>query len=70
MQVGEAEEVDRFVREAVEWAGEDGIYGVVNNAGVAQAGILASFPNVESEKILASICWARSRWRARVSQHL
>ena len=51
-EVGEAEQVDAFVRAAGDWAGDDGIYGVVNNAGVAQAGILASFPNVESEKIL------------------
>jgi 3-oxoacyl-[acyl-carrier protein] reductase len=48
--VGEAEQVDRFVREAVAWAG--GLYGLVNNAGIAQAGILASFPNVESERII------------------
>lgn len=50
--VGETAEVDRFVKAAVEWAQEDGLYGVVNNAGIAQAGILASFPNVESERIL------------------
>src|SRR5690606_20385124 len=51
-QVGEAEQVDAFVRSTVAWAGDDGLYGLVNNAGIAQAGILASFPNVESEKIL------------------
>lgn len=51
-QVGEAEQVERFVGDAVSWAGDDGVYGVVNNAGIAQAGILASFPNIESEKIL------------------
>ena len=51
-EVGESDQVDSFVRAAAEWAGDDGIYGVVNNAGVARAGILASFPNVESEKIL------------------
>lgn len=51
-QVGEAAEVDAFVRAAVAWAGADGLWGLVNNAGVAQTGILASFPNAESEKIL------------------
>lgn len=50
--VGEDEEVDRFVRHAIEWAGDDGIYGVVNNAGIAQAGVISSFPNAESEKII------------------
>lgn len=51
-EIGEAEQVDRFVRAAVQWAAEDGLYGVINNAGIAQAGILTSFPNLESEKIL------------------
>lgn len=51
-EVGEADQVDRFVNDAVGWAGEDGLYGLVNNAGVAQTGILASFPNAESEKII------------------
>lgn len=48
--VGEADQVDRFIESAVAWAG--GLYGLVNNAGVAQAGILASFPNVESERVI------------------
>lgn len=51
-EIGEAEQVDRFVRAAVAWAGADGLYGLINNAGIAKAGILASFPNVDSEKIL------------------
>lgn len=51
-EVGEADQVDRFVRSAVEWAGEHGLFGLINNAGVAQAGILASFPNRESDRIL------------------
>ena len=42
----------RFVRASAEWAGEDGIYGLINNAGVAKAGILATFPDVESERII------------------
>jgi 3-oxoacyl-[acyl-carrier protein] reductase len=45
-----AEQVDAFVDAAVTWAG--GLWGLVNNAGVAQAGILASFPNVESERVI------------------
>ncbi|HRE43109.1 MAG TPA: SDR family oxidoreductase [Terricaulis sp.] len=51
-QVGQADEVDAFVDAAVAWAGEDGLWGAVNNAGVAQTGILASFPNRETEKII------------------
>ncbi len=51
-EVGEADQVDAFVDAAVEWAGEFGLWGVVNNAGIAQTGILASFPNRETEKLL------------------
>jgi 3-oxoacyl-[acyl-carrier protein] reductase len=69
-QVGEAEEVDGFVRDAVTWAGEDGIYGVINNAGIAQAGILASFPNVESEKILKINLLGAIQTARAVSQYL
>lgn len=49
-EVGDPDQVDRFVRDAVAWAGS--LYGVVNNAGIARAGILTSFPNIESERIL------------------
>ncbi len=51
-EVGNGDQVDAFVKAAVEWAGSDGLYGLVNNAGIAQAGILSSFPNAETEKIL------------------
>jgi 3-oxoacyl-[acyl-carrier protein] reductase len=51
-EIGVATEVDRFVKEAVAWSGDDGLYGLVNNAAIAMAGILATFPNIESERIL------------------
>lgn len=51
-EVGDPHEANRFVSEAAAWAGDDGIYGLVNNAGIAQAGILSSFPNIESEKMI------------------
>lgn len=50
--VGEGDQVEAFIHAAVAWAGGDGLYGLVNNAGIAQAGILASFPTVDVEKIL------------------
>lgn len=50
--VGESDEVDRFIAAANDQAGDDRLWGLVNNAGIAQAGILASFPNAETEKIL------------------
>jgi 3-oxoacyl-[acyl-carrier protein] reductase len=69
-KVGEADEVENFVREAVAWAGDDGVWGLVNNAGVAQAGILASFPNVETEKILRINLFGAIQAARAVSQFL
>jgi 3-oxoacyl-[acyl-carrier protein] reductase len=69
-EAGEADQVDTFVREAVQWAGSDGIYGLINNAGIAQAGILASFPNVESEKILKINLLGAIQFARAVSQYL
>src|SRR5262245_7811431 len=43
-EVGVGVEVDRFVKDAVTWAGDDKLYGLVNNAAIAMAGILATFP--------------------------
>lgn len=51
-RIGVAEDVDRFVKDAVTRAGDAGLYALVNNAALAMAGILATFPNVESERIL------------------
>lgn len=51
-EVGKGDEVDRFVRAAGEWAGVGGLYGLVNNAGIAMAGILATFPLVDIERVL------------------
>ena len=49
--IGEADEVERFIGESITQAAGQ-LYGVINNAAIARAGVLASFPNVESEKIL------------------
>lgn len=48
--VGEAMEVDRFVQDAAEWAG--GLYGLINNAGIAREGILATFPYAAIDQIV------------------
>jgi 3-oxoacyl-[acyl-carrier protein] reductase len=47
-----AEQVDQFVREAHTWAGEDGLYGLVNNAALATVGILAALPRIDAERVL------------------
>jgi 3-oxoacyl-[acyl-carrier protein] reductase len=50
--VADSDQVAAFVADAVRRAGDDPLYGLVNNAGVAQAGILATFPDVESANLL------------------
>jgi 3-oxoacyl-[acyl-carrier protein] reductase len=50
--IGVEGQADGFVKDAVSWAGNDGLYGLVNNAGIAMAGILATFPNIDAERIL------------------
>lgn len=47
----ESDQVDRFVDEAVA-RGANEIYGLINNAGIARTGILATFPNVDTDAIL------------------
>lgn len=69
-EVGIAEEANRFVADALAWAGEDGIYGLINNAGVAQAGILTSFPNVESERLIQVNLLGAIHFARAVSQHM
>jgi 3-oxoacyl-[acyl-carrier protein] reductase len=51
-RVGVAQDDDAFFAAAETWAGADGIWGLINNAGVAAEGILATFPNAESERII------------------
>lgn len=50
--VGEARDDDAFFSAVEGWAGADGIWGLVNNATVSGEGILATFPNVDSEHII------------------
>ena len=51
-QVGQ-DDAEPFVEAAARWAEERGFfYGLVNNAGIAREGVLATFPVVEIERIL------------------
>jgi 3-oxoacyl-[acyl-carrier protein] reductase len=51
-RIGE-DDPETFVSGAVEWAGHDGLWGLVNNAAIAGEGVLATFPMAEAERILA-----------------
>jgi 3-oxoacyl-[acyl-carrier protein] reductase len=50
--IGDRDEEEKFFREFLKWSGRQDFYALVNNAGVVKEGILASFPNIESERIL------------------
>ncbi len=51
-EIGRADDEAAFFAAAEGWAGERMIYGMINNAGVARDGVLATFPNVDSEQII------------------
>src|SRR5664280_1552046 len=51
-EVGNEPSEDKYFHEFMGWSGKEGFYGLVNNAGIAKEGILATFPNVESARIL------------------
>lgn len=51
-EIGDVEQTQSLVKVACAWAGEAPLWGIVNNAGIAKEGILASFPNVDSDEIL------------------
>ncbi len=51
-RVGQEAEEEEFMSAALEWAGERKLYGLINNAGIAGDGILATFPKVDIEEII------------------
>jgi 3-oxoacyl-[acyl-carrier protein] reductase len=50
--VNDAEQVTAFVNAAVEQARATGVYALINNAGVAGEGILATFPTKDADRII------------------
>jgi len=50
--VGDAASEAGFFEAFSAWAGDGAFYGLVNNAAIAGEGILATFPNVDSERII------------------
>ncbi|WP_413736078.1 SDR family NAD(P)-dependent oxidoreductase [Shewanella sp. BJSY2023SW005] len=51
-EIGNPEHTSWFVKEACAWAGDSSLWGLVNNAGIAKEGVLATFPNIESDTLL------------------
>ncbi len=50
--LGDESEEEQFFRGFLDWSGKSSYYGLVNNAGIAGEGILATFPNVETGHII------------------
>jgi 3-oxoacyl-[acyl-carrier protein] reductase len=72
-QIGDADAVNAFVTAAVAWAGDSPLWGLVNNAGIAREGILATFPDVDSAEVIqtnltGAIQTARAFLRAKLTQ--
>jgi 3-oxoacyl-[acyl-carrier protein] reductase len=70
-EVGDPGQADQFFDAVTAW--HPGIWGLINNAGVAGEGILATFPNVDSERILrvnllGALEMARAALRVLLSQ--
>lgn len=53
-EIGNSEQTEEFFSLAETWAGQNGLWGLVNNAGIAGNGVLATYPVVEIEKIIAT----------------
>ena len=51
-RVEDPSEVAAFTQEAAEHAGTSGLFGLINNAGIAGEGILATFPTGDAAKII------------------
>jgi 3-oxoacyl-[acyl-carrier protein] reductase len=50
--IGDEAEEEKFFRGFLDWSGKSQFYGLINNAGIAKEGILATFPNVETARII------------------
>lgn len=51
-EVGNEEDEIAFMKEVVAVLGDRKLYGLVNNAGIAVEGVLATFPTVDAERVL------------------
>lgn len=51
-RIGEGEQVCGFIEAACAWAGDAELWGLVNNAGIAREGVLATFPEVDTDEII------------------
>jgi len=52
-RIGDEADEENYFANVDAWVGRRSFYGLVNNAGIAVEGILATFPTIETERIIA-----------------
>lgn len=50
--IGDGSSVRGFFEAAVDWAGAAPLWGLVNNAGIAREGVLATFPEIDAGEVI------------------
>ncbi|HRQ81049.1 MAG TPA: SDR family oxidoreductase [Azospirillaceae bacterium] len=51
-RIGDADDVEAFFAAAVDWGGDSPLWGLVNNAGIAREGVLATFPDIDAAEVI------------------
>jgi 3-oxoacyl-[acyl-carrier protein] reductase len=51
-RIGDAGDVRAFFDAAVAWGGEAPLWALVNNAGIAREGVLATFPDIDTDEVI------------------
>lgn len=51
-RIGDADDVEAFFAAATDWGGDSPLWGLVNNAGVAREGVLATFPDIDAAEVI------------------
>lgn len=51
-RIGDADDVEAFFAAATEWGGDSPLWGLVNNAGIAREGVLATFPDIDAAEVI------------------
>ena len=73
-RIGDGTEVRAFFDAAIAWSGVSPLWGLVNNAGIAREGVLATFPEVDAEAVIqtnltGALQAARAFLRAKLVAH-
>lgn len=51
-RIGDADDVEAFFAAATDWGGDSPLWGLVNNAGIAREGVLATFPDIDAAEVI------------------